>query len=93
MKKRWRKHTPLLVLWEDIVSDSKWADPQDHDTARTMSVCTIGWVLSCRKNELVLGHSLCEDGQADTMVIPWGVIKDVEELYSDGSDRESKVTV
>ena len=81
MKKKYKRFTPVLVEWVDIVSDSKWSD--DSEELPPMPVKTLGWVRVCHKDSLVVGHSLAADGDSDKTVIPWGCIKSVLELDLD----------
>ncbi len=38
-------YTLNLVYWEDIVSDSSWADIVDIKKAKTAICCSVGWII------------------------------------------------
>ena len=38
-------YTLNLVYWEDIVSDSSWADIVDIKKAKTAICCSVGWLI------------------------------------------------
>ena len=78
--KKFPKYTLLLVQWDDILSDSSWHDAKGIEKARPAKIKTLGFFLGNAKRVLKLAHSVAEDGESDYTVIPWGTIKEIEEV-------------
>ena len=47
-------YTLNLVWWEDIVSESNWADIVDIKKAKTAVCCSVGWLVKEDSNSTVL---------------------------------------
>ena len=78
--KRFPKYTMLLVVWQDIVSDSSWNDKEAIEKAGTAEIKTVGFFLQNKKQTLKIAHSIADDGASDYTVIPWACVVKVEEL-------------
>jgi len=78
--KKFTKYTKLEVLWEDIISDCEWQDEEDVNKLKAIPAKTLGFYIKTIKRNLILGHSVLETGECDTTVIPWSVIKGINEL-------------
>jgi hypothetical protein len=78
--KSFPRFTKLFIQWTDIVSDSAWHDKDEIDKAHSVLVNTVGFFLQNKKGELKVAHSITDDCDSDYTVIPWCVIKHIEEL-------------
>jgi len=55
-------YTLNLVWWEDIVSESNWADIVDIKKAKTAVCCSIGWIIKeDSKSTIVMADYSFED--------------------------------
>jgi len=81
--KKFEKLTKLLVEWEDILSEPEWHDKDKIDKVTAMSVKTLGFYLGTKKNVLKLAHSICQDGDSDVTLIPWGCVRNIESLETE----------
>jgi hypothetical protein len=79
--RRYNRFARLEVFWQDIVSDPAWADSKTVARNRkSMPVKTMGYFLANNGKDLVLVHSITEDGDVDTTVIPWATIRNIDAL-------------
>lgn len=68
----------LQITWEDIVDDASWRKHSDSIEARPCLVKTLGYHIANKDKSMIVAHSFTDDGDNDTMVIPFGVIKQIE---------------
>ncbi len=47
-------YTLSLVWWEDIVSESSWADIIDIKKAKTAVCCSVGWIIKQDSKSTIL---------------------------------------
>jgi hypothetical protein len=47
-------YTLSLVWWEDIVSESSWADIVDIKKAKTAVCCSVGWIIKQDSKSTIL---------------------------------------
>lgn len=80
-RRKYNKYTKLFVEWRDIVQEPSWQSLEDQLKASSTLVKTMGFFLHNHKGDLIIASGVAEDGQADTIVIPWGTITNIEELY------------
>lgn len=78
--KRFDRYTPLRVYWRDIISDPSWQNKAQAESREAVEVCTVGMFLTNRKRDLILASDVSVDGDTDSKVIPWGVIREVQIL-------------
>jgi len=84
-------YTMIKVIWLDIVQDPAWQRVTEAIKGDPLKITTVGFYLSGKNKKLNMCHSYTEDGESDSLVIPWGCVASVEEIKS-GSSDESKTT-
>ena len=67
------------VIWEDIVSDSRWLSKKKRKKFKCAVVKSYGILESRGKKYLKLNHSICGN-DADITVIPKSVVLKIREL-------------
>jgi len=84
MKKRRRKKFPkyrfnelLVVIWDDILSDSRWLPEISAKKVSCPSCLACGFFLSFDNDELKISPCLGKDGERDVTVIPIGCIQKI----------------
>lgn len=76
----------VLVKWQDIVQNAEWKPMNEVDELLTMQILELGFYQQCKKNtktgirELVLNHSISQDGDSDSVVIPEGCVTFIQEV-------------
>jgi hypothetical protein len=76
--KKFQKYTMLQITWEDIIDDTAWRTHENSIEAETCLVKTLGYHIANKGKNIIIAHSFTEDGENDTMVIPFGVIQSIE---------------
>lgn len=79
--RRFKKFQMIEVFWNDIVDNPNWQNKDESENADTAKVKTLGYYLGTKKNNMILAHSVTEDEESDSMVIPWS---NIFELYTLG---------
>ena len=80
-----RQGEMVLITWQDITSDSAWK-PEFAKDSETTQVKTLGFFKQCRKNkktkirEVIINHSITEDGDADYTAFPEGCVIKIEKV-------------
>ena len=75
------KPRPVLVEWDDAAGGSGWEPTARTARRKTLRVRTAGWLLKRTRKRLVIGLSLCENGEGDgCMVIPAACVRRVRRL-------------
>ncbi len=70
----------IAVVWNDIKSDCSWNTPEQLKNTKPSEVKTLGFFDHADKKNLVVKHSLADDGQADFTIIPIGCITRIRKL-------------
>jgi len=69
----------LDIYWKDIYSDCRWCDKDELKKARCKNIVTSGRFYQLNKeDEILILHSIVDDGDADFTIIPIGVITKIK---------------
>ncbi len=81
---KYEKYDMLLVEWIDIVADTRWRSKEEAAVSKPSRIKTVGFFLSNfimdKKWILKVSSSVAEDGQSDTIDIPFGVVTCITKL-------------
>lgn len=83
--RKFKPFTELRVFWKDIVQDATWQSSTDK--CGSVMVKTVGMFVKNKKRDLILCHSITNDGEYDTLVIPFGCIEKIEEIKDGGTGQ------
>ena len=77
----------VRVTWEDAYSTNEWSAPDEYTPV--FLVHSVGYLLRNNKRQLVLAQSRGEqnDAVADLIVIPAGMVREVETLVEGVPDE------
>ena len=83
----------VLVVWRDIIEDSKWMDGEDVAGQSSVEVYSTGWVREINEDEVKLGSSLAigkerRFDESNVTVIPRGCITIIKMLRTNGDYPE-----
>lgn len=73
---------PVLVVWEDAVSDDSWVDSDDRDDLDPHQIHSIGWLLHENANRILIALSLdnTRNGASQRLAIPKAWIQKIVHL-------------
>jgi len=83
MIKRWKKikeGTLLLIIWDDIVSDSSWIKDEVAQGYQPTLCKDIGWFLNEDKLNIRIFNSVNNSTEKSITVLPKGVIRSVQKI-------------
>jgi len=77
--KKYKKNTPLLVIWVDIHQNPVWMSDEEASKSDPVICASVGLFTDVDDGNLIMSQTATQ-GQRDKIEIPLGTIKSVEEL-------------
>ncbi len=84
--KKWSKikeGTLLIIVWDDIVSDSSWVKDIDAQRYKPVRCKDVGWFINSDKLNIRITSSVNNMKERNVSVFPKGVIRDVQIIKYD----------
>ena len=77
----------VLVEWEDALHEFGWLDNMPSKNPDDVMCYTVGWQMVKTKKHIIVAQTISgEDGVAQTLQIPMGMVHSIRQLTTSGGN-------